>query len=461
MGYQGTSGPYIHVLCPGMQMGQAADERSKKDDDLWSPALRGSASAPPARPLGSEAAFLSHFLPAPGNHPPPPPPWAASGGSGLGLGSATPRGDPVISRHRAAQAVPPHAPQQVGHHSGAGEWPPPAHSQVARLLGTPHPGAPAGYAGVHYGALVGTQGHLTHASQPAGHVPATHVQGLAGPPAHQHSQALAHMGWSARQAAQGLAPLARDWAGERVGSRAPAGCSPTANAVASPRFQAAAAPHTAASQQRLTPRLSARAGPLAAASKENYQALCSPAGPSTAEAAARAHAPAPGAAMAASGAAAEAPAAAAAAAAAGQRSPKRRRSQLLDAPRARGAEEAAHVLEPMLGSEGTPRSPDPGQHCRDHPGRCEHRQDPCSSAEALTGAGSGLAAGQRHDLWAPEYDVEAGRRPAEGRSSSAMDAGRRPVPALRLPQPHGQPAEPSSGEPLGLSGLLDCRAYLW
>lgn len=29
-----------------MQVGQAADERSKKDDDLWSPALRGGGHMP-------------------------------------------------------------------------------------------------------------------------------------------------------------------------------------------------------------------------------------------------------------------------------------------------------------------------------------------------------------------------------------------------------------------------------
>ena len=434
-------------------MGQAADERSKKDDDLWSPALRSgghmpsSASAPAARPLGSEAAFLSHFLPAPGNHPPPPPPWAAPGWSGLGLGSTTPRGDPATSRHRAAPAAPAHAPQQPGHHAPAGEWPPPAHSQAARSLGVPHPGAPAGYGGAHYGASVGTQ---AHASQPGSHAHAAHMQGLAGPPGQQHGLAHAHSGWSARQAAQGLAPPVRDWAGERGGSRAAAGCSPTAHAAASPRFLAAAAPHTAASQQRLTPRLSARAGPAAGVLRESSQATGSPAGPCAAEPAGRAHMPAPGAATAASAAAADgSPAAAAAAAAAlGQRSPKRRRSQALDAPRACGAEGAAHVSGSMSGSVGAAQSPGPGQDCREPSEQSAFsQQHPCSSLGALIEAGSGLASLQQRGLWAPEYDVEAGRRPDEGSGSSAMDGGSRRVPTLRLPQPHVQPAEPSPGEP--------------
>ena len=45
----------------------------KKDDDLWSPRHSnwGSMHGPSAGGLSSESAFLSHFLPAPGNHPPP------------------------------------------------------------------------------------------------------------------------------------------------------------------------------------------------------------------------------------------------------------------------------------------------------------------------------------------------------------------------------------------------------
>ena len=44
----------------------------KKDDDLWSPRHShwGSMHGP-SMGLSSESAFLSHFLPAPGNHPPP------------------------------------------------------------------------------------------------------------------------------------------------------------------------------------------------------------------------------------------------------------------------------------------------------------------------------------------------------------------------------------------------------
>lgn len=258
------------------------------------------------------------------------------------------------------------------------------------------------------------------------------------------------MGWSMRQGAQGLAPLARDSAGERPGLRAPAGCSPTGNAASSPRFMAAAAPHTAAAQQRLTPRLSARAGPVAAPLKETCQATGSPAGPCTAEPGGRVHVPAPGPATAASAIAAEGPpAAAAAAAAAGvsQRSPSRRRSQLQDVPRACDAEDAAHVLEPLLGLEGTAQNPGPGQDGHDHSERSAYSQHPGSSAQALTEAGSGFAAGGRRDLWVPEYDVEAGRRPDEGLDSSARDAGSRRVPALRLPQPHVQPAESRPGEP--------------
>ncbi|CAL5224835.1 g7589 [Coccomyxa viridis] len=41
----------------------------KKDDDLWSPRQSHSYSQPFFTGLGSESAFLSHFLPAPGNHP--------------------------------------------------------------------------------------------------------------------------------------------------------------------------------------------------------------------------------------------------------------------------------------------------------------------------------------------------------------------------------------------------------
>ena len=41
----------------------------KKDDDLWSPRHSSSHSQPFFSGLGSESAFLSHFLPAPGNHP--------------------------------------------------------------------------------------------------------------------------------------------------------------------------------------------------------------------------------------------------------------------------------------------------------------------------------------------------------------------------------------------------------
>ena len=41
----------------------------KKDDDLWSPRQSQSYSQPFFTGLGSESAFLSHFLPAPGNHP--------------------------------------------------------------------------------------------------------------------------------------------------------------------------------------------------------------------------------------------------------------------------------------------------------------------------------------------------------------------------------------------------------
>lgn len=41
----------------------------KKDDDLWSPRHSSSHSQPFFTGLGSESAFLSHFLPAPGNHP--------------------------------------------------------------------------------------------------------------------------------------------------------------------------------------------------------------------------------------------------------------------------------------------------------------------------------------------------------------------------------------------------------
>ena len=416
-----------------------------------------SASAPPARPLGSEAAFLSHFLPAPGNHPPPAPPWAASAGSGLGIVSVTPRGDPAASRHRAALPILAHAPQQPGHHTAAGEWAPPVHSQAARSLGVPHPGAPAGYGGAHYGAPAGAQGHQAHASQPAGHAHAAHVHGLAGQPGQQHGQAHAHMGWGARQAAQGLAPLARDWAGERAGSRTAAGCSPSANAAASPRFLAAAAPHAAAAQQRLTPRLSARAGPVAAPPKEICQATGSPAGPCTAEPGGRANVPIPGAATAASAAAAEGHPAAAAAAV-GQRSPKRRRSQLQDAPRPCGAEDAAHGLEPLIGFEGTARSPGPGRDGRDHSERSAYSQHPGSSAQALTEAGSGFAAGGRRDLWTADSDVEAGRRPEEGLHNGGHDAGSRRVPALRLPQPHVQPAESRPGEP---SCVRDCRAYWW
>ncbi len=42
----GTSGLPAQRSCFGMQVGQAADERSKKDDDLWSPALRGGGHMP-------------------------------------------------------------------------------------------------------------------------------------------------------------------------------------------------------------------------------------------------------------------------------------------------------------------------------------------------------------------------------------------------------------------------------
>ena len=41
----------------------------KKDDDLWSPRHSQSYNQPFFTGLGSESAFLSHFLPAPGNHP--------------------------------------------------------------------------------------------------------------------------------------------------------------------------------------------------------------------------------------------------------------------------------------------------------------------------------------------------------------------------------------------------------
>ena len=41
----------------------------KKDDDLWSPRQSHPYSQPFFTGLGSESAFLSHFLPAPGNHP--------------------------------------------------------------------------------------------------------------------------------------------------------------------------------------------------------------------------------------------------------------------------------------------------------------------------------------------------------------------------------------------------------
>lgn len=43
---------------------------AKKDDDLWSPRHAHVAGAHAPAALASEAAFLSHFLPAPGNHPP-------------------------------------------------------------------------------------------------------------------------------------------------------------------------------------------------------------------------------------------------------------------------------------------------------------------------------------------------------------------------------------------------------
>ena len=41
----------------------------KKDDDLWSPRQSQAYHQPFFTGLGSESAFLSHFLPAPGNHP--------------------------------------------------------------------------------------------------------------------------------------------------------------------------------------------------------------------------------------------------------------------------------------------------------------------------------------------------------------------------------------------------------
>ena len=58
---------------------------------------------------------------------------------------------------------------------------------------------------------------------------------------------------------------------------------------------------------------------------------------------------------------------------------------------------------------------------------------------------------------APDYDVEAGRRPDEGWDSSAPDAVSRRVPALRLPQPHGQPAESCPGEPSCVTKNRACR----
>ncbi len=63
----------------------------KKDDDLWSPRHSHTSPQPHIYPAGltSEAAFLSHFLPAPGNHPPP---------SAQHLSSSSLRAD--LHRHR-------------------------------------------------------------------------------------------------------------------------------------------------------------------------------------------------------------------------------------------------------------------------------------------------------------------------------------------------------------------------
>lgn len=239
-------------------MGHAADERSKKDDNLWSPALRGhmasSASAPPARPLASEAAFLSHFLPAPGNHPAPAPPWGSAGGAwGPAGGATTPRGASLApGRHRPTQ--------QPATGSGGGDWPPPAFNlALGRSVGAPQSSTPAahGPGGVH--------GHSgVHAAPGSAYAPGFHpgvqpvwighaTQGQGAPAAGLAAAASAHLPAPAgvgglipnpTQAAPPAVPV-QDWGGEWVRT-AVTGEATHAGGPAS------------ATPARLTPRLSAR-----------------------------------------------------------------------------------------------------------------------------------------------------------------------------------------------------------
>jgi len=440
--------------CGRTQAGHAADERSKKDDDLWSPALRGgggggghllaAASLPPARPAlpyptpGSEAAFLSHFLPAPGNHPAPAPPWGAGGGA------STPRGDPAVatSRHRLALASPSGGGSGGGGGGGGGggEWPPPtAPSHLGRSLGAQH-GAGAAGAHAHVSAHASQaapagsalqQGHSLQHSQALAHGPGVHGgQGWAGAAA-QHAQGDARAG-AGYAAAAGLAaaqrPLQappREWAGDRPGVRgagacaAPAGSPGASRATAASVWGPSAAAGGPAVPQQHAPRPS---GALARLSAAGF--LLVPAGGAHHQGGAAGQATA---AAAAGAAAAQAPRSDAAAGLP-QRSPKRRRSRSPDPHRAYGG--AAHTGggASLVGGLGlAPR------------GELAARGPGSSAAAAADGAQERGAGGAWPEGCDAEYDAETGtwgqrRAPQRGAPAGGPAPGN-----LEMPQP-GMPA---------------------
>lgn len=421
-------------------MGHAADERSKKDDNLWSPALRGhmasSASAPPARPLASEAAFLSHFLPAPGNHPAPAPPWGSAGGAwGPAGGATTPRGDSLApGRHRPTQ----HPTTS----SGDGDWPPPAFNPaLGRSVGAPQSSTPAahglgvvhGYSGAHAapgsanapGVHPGVQpAWIGHAAQGQGATAA----GLAAA-ASAHMPAPAGVGGLIPNPTQVAAPAlpAQDWGGDWV------------RTAVTGRPLHAGGPASAMAA-RLTPRSSARGAHTYEGSGARPSDCVGGTSPEGSHAqglqslggyGSAADSPGPHAAVQTSAAAAEAAQrwdgatpALAPAAVATQRTPKRRRSRSPDAQRAV--------------SSGVPL----GGYARSFsdPVR-DGRHGAATEAESRSGAEEFADGG---DAWLGEHGVEGGReaeaRYERRRAADAGGAARQDglrtaagVPALQMP----------------------------
>ncbi len=451
------------------QAGHAADERSKKDDDLWSPALRGggggggllpaTTSLPPLRPAaGSEAAFLSHFLPAPGNHPAPTPPW------GGGSGAITPRGDPAVatSRHRLALASP-SGGGSGGGGGGAGEWPPPTvPSHLGRALGAQHG---AGTAGAHAHLSAHTsqagsalqQGHSLQHGQALAHGPGAHGgQGWAGAAA-QHAQGDTRAG-AGHTAAVGpaaaqrlLQPPPRDWGGDRPGVRgagafaAPAGSPGASRAAAAAVWGHLAAAGSPVAPQQHAPRpsgapagLSSAGFHLAPASGAHPQGgAASPATASAAAGAAAAQSPPSNAAM-----------------GPPQRSPKRRRSRSPDPHRAYGWAAHAGGGAALVGGLGL--SP-----CGELAAR-----GPGAAAAVADGAHERGGAGAWPEGCDAEYDVETGtwgqrRAPQRGAPAGGLAPGnsQRPqpgVPAPRPPQEAGDAErDPGAGAAPSFSGRSD------